>query len=294
MDVALLFFLPLIAGFRFVQTCVFTSYRAARQDTQRLYYQAAVWGIVLAVLGFFLHRWASGWSWYRPIATGVIDGFVSPLLERTSASGTPIDSKATAAIRVDLAFACGWALLLGLATPLFNRLVAAIYAGWTLLTAVDERPRSLVSAVNYLSITDQFEMLLADALRRAGQIQCTLSNQKVYVGWVTQSPNPLGQEKYFRIQPSMSGFRSKDDGRVTFTTYYDDILQKYKTDPERLRWYEIVIPMDKIVSAAGFDLTAYVEFQKKPRAEPAAPDKPNETQLSGNVTVHLERPLRRT
>ncbi len=39
MDVTLLFFLPLIGGFLFVQWFFVTRYRAARQETQRLYYQ---------------------------------------------------------------------------------------------------------------------------------------------------------------------------------------------------------------------------------------------------------------
>lgn len=134
-------------------------------------------------------------------------------------------------------------------------------------------------------MTDQFEKLLALSVRRATLSQRTLSNQKLYVGWVIESPNPRGQEKNFRIQPSMSGYRSKDDGRVTFTTFYDDILQKYKLDPQRLRAYEIVIPMDKIVSASGFDLAAYVEFQKKTSVEAPVPTPTHSIIQGGNDRV---------
>ncbi len=92
----------------------------------------------------------------------------------------------------------------------------------------------------------------------------------------------------------MSGYRSKDDGEIQLTTFYDDILERFREDRDRLRSYEIVVPMDKIVSASGFDLDAYVEFQAHPRDGTRRRTPPTETHVSGDVTVYLGRPLRRS
>ncbi len=291
MDVALLFFLPLIGGFLFVERFYGTRFRAARQETQRLYYQAAAWGVLLSIVGLLLHRWLGAFAFYRLRADEIGLRVFGPLFERPATTGGP-PSPESVAIRIDLAFACAWALVLGMLTPVVNGVVYLVDRIWYLGVARRLHRSSLIATINRASITDQFEILLAEALADSKQIQVTLSNQKVYVGWVTRSPNPWSQEKYFRIQPSISGFRSKDDGEVRFSTFYDELLDRYTNDPKRLRAYEIVIPMDKIVSASGFDPAAYVEFQKK-RATRPADTPPIERHLTGDVTVYLGRPLRR-
>ncbi len=292
MDVALLFFLPLIGGFLFVERFYGTRFRAAREETQRLYYKAAFWGVALSIVGLVLHHALRHVAAYRDLADQLGRAVLGPLLERPpglSGAPDPVVANQGLAVRIDVAFACAWALALGVATPALNGLVALVDR-----VAYRPRGRSLISAINDASITDQFERLLAEALRASRQIQVTLSNQKVYIGWVTRSPNPHGQEKYFRIQPSMSGYRSKDDGEVQLTTFYDDILERFRDDRARLRSYEIVIPIDKIVSASGFDLAAYVEFQAHGRARARREAPVQETRVSGDVTVYLGRPLRRS
>jgi len=293
LDVTLLFFLPLIGGFLFVERFYGTRFRAARQETQRLYYQAAAWGVVLAVAGLLLHRGLAAIPSYRLYADDISRTVLGPLLERPP-TPTWQPSTESVQIRVDLAFACAWALLIGMfGTFVINFAIRVCDLLWSLGPARWLGRPSLISMMNHRSITDQFEVLLAESLRGSKQVQITLSNQKVYVGWVTRSPNPMGQEKYFRIQPSISGFRSKDNGEIQFTTFYDEMLDRFKDNPERLRAYEIVIPMDKIVSASGFDLAAYLEFQKKRVATAGPPAPVVDTRVTGDVTVYLGRPLRR-
>lgn len=271
MEVTLLFFLPLIGGFLFVEGSYFTRFKAARQETQRLYYKAAFWGVVFSAIGLVLHRSLLDRSvGYQGVAAYLSTSLVGPLFERTAGPNTLPASPQSIAVRLDLAFACAWGLLLGALTPLLNAAVLAVDRTWFHLVARRIRRPSLISYINQRAITDQIEMLLTEALRDSSQVQVTLTTLKVYVGWVTKSVDPRGQEKFLRLQPSLSGYRSADTGEVVFTTFYDEVLDAYRTDRRKLRSYQIVIPIDKIVSASGFDLDAYTRFQAK-RAPSAAP-----------------------
>ncbi|HEY4068365.1 MAG TPA: hypothetical protein VGM74_15800, partial [Burkholderiaceae bacterium] len=68
--------------------------------------------------------------------------------------------------------------------------------------------------------------------------------------------------KYFKIQPWMSGYRGAD-GTVTFNTFYDEILADFEADPAHeaaIETFQLVIPIDKVLTASGFDVQAYERF----------------------------------
>lgn len=288
MDVALLFFLPLLGGFLFVVSFYGTRYRVARQETQRVYYQAAFWGALLSVAGLIFHHQLERHSEsYKATVDYLRQHMVDPLLERPTTAGAPAPSAASVLARGELAFACIWGFLLGAATPLLNILIVVVDWMWVLALARRMGLPSLRQMINRSSIRDQFELLLTEALIQANQVQVTLINQKVYTGWVTQSVNPESQEKYVRLQPTLSGFRSKDTGEVQFTTKYSDVLRN-ETDKRKLRSFQIVIPIDKVISASGFDPTAYHKYQES-RVSSSTPDEPSkhEVEHSGELTVHL-------
>ena len=291
MDVALLFFLPLIGGFLFVETSYFTRFKAARQETQRLYYKAAACGVLLSVIGFVVHRLLLREATsYAAFVAFLSTNVIGPLFERPVSTVAPALSPQLVSVRVDLAFACAWGFAIGASTPLSNGVVYAVDRAWFHLVARRLGRPSLISAINQHATTDQIEILLTEALRHSSQVQVTLSTQKVYVGWVTKSVDPRGQEQFLRLQPSLSGYRSTDTVELHFTTFYDAVLDRHDSDV-RLRSYQIVIPIDKIVSASGFDLEAYAEFQaaRTPAApEPAEPVR-HETVLSGDLRIRLER-----
>ncbi|MGA2552362.1 MAG: hypothetical protein ABSF50_19625 [Burkholderiaceae bacterium] len=294
MDLALLFFLPLLGGFLFVVDFYGTRFKVARQETQRVYYKAAFCGVVLSIVGLVLHHQFQRQSdTYRDIAVFLRQHFVDPLLERPIPAGGPAPSADSIAARDELAFACLWGFFLGAAAPLYNVLIMVVDWAWTYLFARWVGLPSLRQMINRSSIRDQFELLITDALIQANQVQVTLVNQKVYTGWVTQSVNPESQEKYIRLQPSLSGYRSKDTCQVEFTTNYGKFLEK-ETDKRKLRSFEVVIPIDKVISASGFDPKAYkalhhsAEEAQAPHEEPSKHD----ALLSGELTVHLVRPTK--
>ena len=104
--------------------------------------------------------------------------------------------------------------------------------------------------------------MVTESLVTATPLQITLNNSKVYVGAVLESPDPASPAKYFKIQPWMSGHRSSDTGKVDFNNFYDNILAGLGEDEAKRRaaTFQLVIPIDKVVSASGFDFDAYEQF----------------------------------
>jgi hypothetical protein len=230
-------------------------------------------------------------SAYADFAKYLQTNFLAPLLERPAMPGVPApvapapDILAPNAL-VDIAFACVWALLLGACTPFYNALVFVADRIAYLILGRPKQRLSFLERMNIRSIADQFERLLAMSVWHKSLIQVTLTNQKVYAGSVTRSVDPRSQEKYIRLLPFMSGFRSNSDGEVTYNTFYADLLERKV--PAEVAGYKVIVPMDKVVTASGFDLKAYAAFSEaRGKQPPPAPPR-------SEVTVTFGRPLRRS
>jgi hypothetical protein len=268
MDVALLFVLPLIGGFAFVTQFSLLRYRTGREESQRLYYRAALYGLVFAVIAGAVHYAArTSWTPYPVVIDRIATNAVLPLLEKdrisAAAPATPAISQAAARARTDLAAICLYAFVFGALVPVWNLVLR--FADWLWVGGFWEGGyvhRSFLSALNLRAITDQLERLITESLVTATPVQITLSNSKVYVGAVLESPDPASPAKYFKIQPWMSGHRSADTGKVDFNTFYDNVLAGLEADEaeRRAATFQLVIPIDKVVSASGFDFDAYEQF----------------------------------
>lgn len=260
MDLALFFVLPLIGGFAFATGFDLLRYRTGRQDSQRLYYLAAMIGVLLALAGAALHLWLSTFAVYGFFIRDITANLVSPLLEKERSAGTLPISAIAQGLKVQAVFACLWGFALGVVTPIWNRGIRALDWAWTRLA----RRRSFLDRLNLNAITDQMERLITASLINKTLVQVTLNNSKVYVGSVHESLNPASPAKYFKIQPWLSGQRSSKDGRVEFNTFYDTVLAAVdKSDPkgEVAASFQLVIPIDKVVTASGFSLQAYEQFE---------------------------------
>ena len=264
MDVAFFFVLPLIGGFAFATQFSLLRYGTGREESQRLYYRAALYGVIFTAAGVILHYAARvGFPTYGAFIDNAAADIVLPLLEKERGSMAGALSQAAAKTRVELAAVCIHAFILGALTPLWNQVLRLFDSLWTRLpTATGQSRRSFLSALNRRAITDHLEGLLADALTAATPIQATLSNSKVYVGSVLESLDPASPAKYFKIQPWMSGHRSSDNGKVDFNTFYDTVLVGLDEEEAKRRaaTFQLVIPIDKVVSASGFDFDAYEQF----------------------------------
>ncbi|HEY4065406.1 MAG TPA: hypothetical protein VGM74_00790, partial [Burkholderiaceae bacterium] len=190
MDLTLFFVLPLIGGFAFVTRLSLLRYKTGREEAQRLYYRAALYGVVLAIAAALLHEAGRRTSApYAAFAQGVVSTVLLPLLEKDRSTATLALSAAAQAIRVELAIICVYAFLLGALAPLWNLVLAGADRLWVRLAPPPLR-RSFLDRLNLRAITDQLEKLLAQSLFSASLIQVTLSNSKVYVGSVLESLDP--------------------------------------------------------------------------------------------------------
>ena len=83
MDVALFAALAVVGGFVPLRKLVWLRYQAAREETQRLYYRAAIIGFWLAVMGWFLNGMLLAKSeTYRVEATKLSNALLVPLLDK--------------------------------------------------------------------------------------------------------------------------------------------------------------------------------------------------------------------
>ena len=259
MDLPLFFTLPLIGGFAFVTGLWSLRWRSARQDSQRLYYRGALWGVLLASGMAAVHTLLLLWPLYRQGFDWLNASALKPLF--TTKDVLPEQSLT---IRAHVALVCVYALLVGIvAPPVWNGAGSWLSKG---------RGRDRRVRINQASITDPLELLLSRSLLNGEAIQVTLSTGKVYVGYVLAAPDPDLPTKFITLQPLMSGQRDSD-GKVTYTTFYDQILTEFEANPDTkdaLDSFQQVIPVDKVVTLSGFNLDAYVRFLAERQSEDEA------------------------
>ena len=163
MDLALFFVLPLIGGFAFATTFDLLRYRTGREDSQRLYYRAALIGVLLAMTGAALHYLLARLPTYGSWTRAITDAVVSPLLEKERSSGTVQLSALAQSMKVQAVIACFYGFVLGVATPAWNRAIRALDWLWTHLPVLPRRA-SFLDRLNLNAITDQMERLITQSL----------------------------------------------------------------------------------------------------------------------------------
>lgn len=113
---------------------------------------------------------------------------------------------------------------------------------------------------------NEFELMLLEAQIRSTPILFTLSNNKIYVGWVISTRNPKTEEAFLRFLPLLSGYREEPTHQVKFTTNYISVYERMagdeKSDADHLTpsMFEVVVPIEQIVYMHAYDLAAQNEF----------------------------------
>jgi hypothetical protein len=117
-------------------------------------------------------------------------------------------------------------------------------------------------------IGNEFERLCEECQSDTEMIQITLKNDKCYVGWILSLPIPT-HSNYIALLPVVSGYRSKDEKKLTFTTQYLDVYSSYIADGSVFDIRDLtklVIRIEDIVSANPFDIEMYERFKDNTRA----------------------------
>lgn len=107
---------------------------------------------------------------------------------------------------------------------------------------------------------DELEYLFRESAINGFLIQCTLKNNKVYVGFATYIPPPK-ETNYLKLTPIISGYRDNNTKKLTLTTDYFEVVDKYLNNSDnQLPDMDIIIKQDEILSANVFDPTMYKLF----------------------------------
>lgn len=109
--------------------------------------------------------------------------------------------------------------------------------------------------------------LLASMRERDRHYMFSMADRKVYIGQVVSIGAPdetRGIDEDFAIVPICSGYRDADTLEVTFTTYYEDMLQELRGANLHVD-FSIVLSQKNIVSMARFEKAVWEKFKARKR-----------------------------
>lgn len=228
-----LLLLPLLGGYLFIHFTYRFRFRAYGLDNYRLIFESAGFGIAALALSHLLTRLALS-----------VDLLQRPISVWKQLAPFPFSGSAFGA------------LLLGLTAPyLVNRI-------W-------KRDVSSLSAMARYG--NDLERLLHEAWTRNITVLITLSSRKIYVAWVTLSPNLRPSMPFVTILPTASGYRDKDTLKVSYTTYYTEIYTKIEEGAAEVQGltakdFQLVVPTSSILSASPFSKLSPDHFASQSRA----------------------------
>ena len=254
MDVAIVLLLPLLGGYYFSKRSIVTRYKTPRESGHHLYFKSAIIGVWLFIIIGLLHCiiYFSLPTYFNLFQTFIIK------------TKTLFDDRSIISHIFWVAILC----FLGsffLWRP-FN-LFAAKYAECDDLSKKDslgtssDIPHYLRKAIS----DDDIAYVLTSAAIRKMAVLATTDSGKVYVGYVTNTPDPSVERKSFTLLPVMSGFRNEEH-KICFNTDYDFVHSDMKDEtisdlPHLVKDdFIVTLPIDKISSLRFFDFAAYEKF----------------------------------
>lgn len=235
MSLAFLLLLPvLLSGYLFSQNCCLTRFRVVRLEGYHLYFRCALSGSI-----FFLLAMALFWVMvaYLPESILSVGHDVKRSFDRVfSTSGSAVFGATVISL---LSILIAYVLL-----HIVNRIVPKEYAAFL--------------AIQY----DDLELLIYRAVTQLKAVSITVENGKVYVGWILFGFEANDERKFIRMLPIMSGYRDEVTKKVSFTTFYEPIIEAItqSTDLEDSD-FEVILPVSDLKSANLFDAETYLKFQ---------------------------------
>ncbi|HKW96836.1 MAG TPA: hypothetical protein VJN43_03840 [Bryobacteraceae bacterium] len=219
--------LPLLAGFLFLRSCYYYKIRSQRFEGYRLLLESAGWAVVLAFLG-------------RLVTFGGHLVIAGSVFEQRFTEFMPFPFGGTACVTLALGPLLAWLVNLNIDEVRAKDL------------AIDQAEDALLA-------------LFVDAVDDDSALLLTLDSRKIYVGFVTESPNLEKENRYLVMLPVISGYRNADDLTVTFTTDYISLWRGGNVPPES---FLTVIPVSTIKTASAFDLAIYDQHFARRRLAP--------------------------
>ena len=115
---------------------------------------------------------------------------------------------------------------------------------------------------------NELEKLIHRSMLESLQVQLTLTNGKIYVGYIQTAPESMSVENsYTRILPTISGYRDPSTKEVVFVTEYASIYESiWSSDENKSTDIDIndfvkVIASSNIFTASIYDPDVYLKFE---------------------------------
>lgn len=227
-----LLLLPLVAGYFILTNFVYFKYKYQRLPSQRLLFSSIIAGIFVAAASIlsqvvFRYLFPSTYVWCGSL---IVESTLDFLKTRFSAA---------------LIFGLLASLLL---VPLLNRILKIIFGA--------DAP--INHAVNEYG--DELEQLFRDSVVFGWPLQITLKNDKVYLGFVDEIPEPK-KTNYLKFLPLYSGYRDERK-TLALTTSYETVHDMLKMDGlnQKIEMMIVVLKQDEILSASPHDAEVYSRF----------------------------------
>lgn len=246
MKLATLLLFPLLAGYAFSISWSGSKYISAREDGYRLYFRAAFYGCFLFITAMLLYLYLIAKS---PEALSTLNDFILVIF------GSIFTTESHYYLIVT------------------DILILTLLSGFCLGFVLDFIPFSKRLFYWIAIKNEDFERLIYRAHCKPMPISLTMTNCKVYVGYVARGIDPGAKNTHIKIWPILSGYRSPKDGKVKFTTFYDEMYlevenneiasERYSSNSVDFDDFQIVLPLEDIKSANLFDVDVYERFQKK-------------------------------
>ena len=218
---------PLVAGYYLLVRLEYLRYIQHRLDRQRLLFNSVLFGIFVLLITFFI----------RSIAERL-----SPHLVVAVYAYLPIKTKF-------------------FGTTSFSLLISILFV--EVANLIIKREKAIRYAIKYIG--DELQLLCKSSFTESRLLQFTLDTGKFYIGWVKELPLPY-ISNYVRIIPAFSGYRGTMR-ELIFTTQYLSVYYSYIEEGsvesiDELN-SDLVLTVDRIVSAAFFDIEMYERFNSK-------------------------------
>lgn len=113
-----------------------------------------------------------------------------------------------------------------------------------------------------------FDRLMYESMLEPSQVQITLKDGKVYVGWVLSIPPQLDRtDTHIELLPVSSGYREPDTKEYVPKTFYENVYEHYRNQPDSadgeridLDDFKKVLPLSEILIVGKFKADAYLRF----------------------------------
>ncbi len=230
-DAAAFLLFVLSGAFVFLYRCHYFSYLASRTEGRQLLFRVAAAAACLVIISHLLLRLGSGLPG---------QSFVREAWRFASPPDIPL-------LPVYLT-----AFVLG---PILAALVNLFHDAGRASTRAIERYGT------------ETERLLFGATGDQTLVSVTMESRKVYIGWPVYSPDLRHETNDFRLLPVVSGYRKEQDLSLERTTQYLNVYDQINRgviQGMKAKEFEVVLPLEKVVSANLYELALDEDVFKMP------------------------------